>query len=223
MGAGRQVLDLRHAVQRVVERLADHGPVDARRVAKAADLRQAPGAEVGDAEMADLAGPHEVRHGAHRLLQRRRVVLLVQIEDVDRLHAQAAQAGLGGQDAVAARQAAVVGALPRRIGELGGQHPPLALAADQAAGDLLGTAVIVDIRRVDEVDPGLPRTGCDAPGDVLLGGAAEHHGAEAERRHLQAAAAEPAIFHGNPPPCRAEAILGRTIRNADPDLSAILR
>ena len=55
IAARRQVLHLRLAVQRVVERLTGDRTIDARRVAQAADLRHPPAPVVRNAEITDLA------------------------------------------------------------------------------------------------------------------------------------------------------------------------
>src|SRR5262245_48853890 len=54
---------------------------------------------------------------------------------------------------------------------------------------------IVGVRRVDEVDAGLARFGNDARRGRFICRTTEHHGAEANRRNLQAAAAELAVLH----------------------------
>lgn len=46
----------------------------------------------------------------------------------------------------------------QRVGELGGQHPVVAVVPDGAAHDFLGAALLVDVGGVDEVDaPALAR------------------------------------------------------------------
>ena len=52
-----QMLDLRHAIDDVVERLAGNRSVDAELIGKADDFRQAPAMEVRYAEIAHLALP----------------------------------------------------------------------------------------------------------------------------------------------------------------------
>jgi len=62
---------LRHAVHRVVLRLAGRGPVDACLIAQAHQLREPPGPEVGHADVADLALALEIGESTHRLIERR--------------------------------------------------------------------------------------------------------------------------------------------------------
>src|SRR5262249_3691120 len=102
-----------------------------------------------------------------------------------------------------AREAAHVRSLSHRIGEFRGEHPLVALVRDGAAGHLLGTAAIVGVGTVDEIDARLARLSDDALCGRLVGGTTEHHGAEAEARHLQPAAPEIAIVHARLPQWRS--------------------
>ncbi len=195
IAAGRKVLDLGHAVHRVVIGLADDRAVDAEPVADVADLGDTPGAVVRDAEIAHLAVADQIAHRAHGLVQRRRVVFLVQVIDVDVVGAEPLQALFRRLQHPAPRQPAVIGIVADRVGEFGRQHPVLPVVGNRAADHLLGVAAVVGIRRVDEVDAGLARLGDDPRRGRLVGRPAEHHGAQADRRNLQAAAAELAVLH----------------------------
>ncbi len=195
IAAGRKVLDLRHAVHRVVIGLARHRAVDAEPVADVADLGDAPGAIVRDAEIADLAGAHQIAHRAHGLFQRRRVVFLVQEVDVDVVGAEPFQALVGRLQHPLPRQPAAIGIIAHRVGELCREHPVRSVVGNGAADHLLGVAVVIGIRGVDEIDAGLARLRHDARRGRFVGRAAEHHGAEADRRNLQAAAAKLAVVH----------------------------
>ena len=97
--------------------------------AQRADLGDAPGAEVGQAEIADLAGADEVAHRPDGLLQRRVRILAVQVVDVDPVGAEAAQRVLDRQHRPAPGQAALVRILAAGVAQLGGQDPAVALAA----------------------------------------------------------------------------------------------
>src|SRR3712207_1357919 len=150
--AGRQVLDLGHAVHGVVVGLADHRPVDAEAVADAADLGDPPGAVVRDPEVPNLARPHEVSHGAHGLGQWRVVVLLVEVVDVNGVGAEPPEARLAGLKNPFARQALPVRPLAGGVRDLGGEHPPVALGLDRPPDDLFGATLRVLVGGVDEVD-----------------------------------------------------------------------
>ena len=119
----------------------------------------------------------------------------VDVVEVDVVGLQPLQAGIDGAHQVAAREARVGDVGPHLLRALGGQHPAVALLLDGRADDLFGAAVGVDVGGVDEVDAALGRMVDDAPRLRLVGGAAEHHGAEAELRHLDAARAEEAVSH----------------------------
>ena len=94
VGAGRKLLDFGDAIERVIIGLVHDRPIDAHLVAQIADLGDAPGAMVRHAEVADLAVRCSVAERAHGLGERRVVILLVQIEDVDVVGAEPAQAFL---------------------------------------------------------------------------------------------------------------------------------
>ena len=157
-----------------------------------------PRRRVGEADVADLAGAHEVVERAHRLLDRRVLVPGVHPVEVDVVGLQPAQRLLAaGRERLAAGAAAVRIAREEVARELGGDDDavaPARVAADVVADDLLGVAVGVDVGGVDEVaaaleeavEDGLGVLDAGAPAPVL----AEGHRAEAERADAQAGAAE---------------------------------
>lgn len=198
-GAGRQLLGLRGAVERMIVGLACDRPADAHPVAQRADLGDTPGAVVGHAEIAHLALADQVAHGADRLLERRRVVLLVQIVDVDVAGAEPLQAGLDGAHDPMPGRAGAVGVRGALVGELGGDHPGVAVAGDGAADDPLGLAAGVGVGGVDEVHARVARLADDAQRGGLVGRSAKIHGAEAERGHAQTAPSQIAILHPGTP------------------------
>ena len=175
-GGRRQLLDLGHAVHRVVIGLAHHRPGDPQAIGDAADLGDAPGAEIRETEVAYLALPHEIAHRPHGFLERRRMVLLVQVVDVEIVSAQPLQAPLRRLQDPFARQAALVGTAAHGVADLGREHPAVALACNDASGHFLGAALIVLVGGVDEVDAGLARAADDALGGRRIRRAAEHHG-----------------------------------------------
>jgi hypothetical protein len=106
-----------------------------------------------------------------------------------------------------ARQAGVVRAVAHRHPHLRGQQHVLALAAERLADDLLGRAGRVDVRCVDEVDPGVEAHADLALGAVDVGAAdgagpadaTEGHRAEGENGDAQTGVAECPIFHVGEP------------------------
>ncbi len=196
MGAGRQVLGLGHAVHRVVVGLADHRAVDTEPVADRGDRGDPPGAIIGDSEMTDLALANQITHRRHRRLERRVVVLLVEVIDIDVVGAETLQARIARLDDPFARQAALVRSVAHRVAQLGGEEPAITLLGDRRADDLFGAAVIIGVGGIDEVDPGVARLGDDALARRRVGAPAEHHRAEADRRDLEPGAAEQAVIHG---------------------------
>ncbi|MHC2612069.1 hypothetical protein ACVMGF_003142 [Bradyrhizobium diazoefficiens] len=127
------------------------------RVADVADFGDAPGAIVRDAEIAHLARADQIAHRAHGLLQRRRMVLLVQIVDVDVVGAEPLEAFVRGLQHPAPRQPDPVGVIAHGVGELGRQHPDMAVVADRATDDLFGAALRIGVGGVDEIDSGIMR------------------------------------------------------------------
>ena len=115
--AAAGLLGLGAAVDQVVQRLAGHGPVDAFGVGQVRRFGDAPSTEIRHAEIAQLAGADQVADGAHRLAQRGVEVGAVEVQDVEVIGAQPAQAAFHGLDDPLAGRAPVVGALAQRVGE----------------------------------------------------------------------------------------------------------
>ena len=131
--------------------------------------------------------------------------------EVDIVGAEPLQARLDRVHDVAARRAAVVGALADGAEGLGGEHEVGARAAgigQRPAGDLLRQAFGIDVGGVDEVDAGVERAGDDAVGGRLVevadmgpdaAATAEGHGAEADFGYEQARTAEGLVAHEDDP------------------------
>ena len=103
--AGRQDLDLGHAVHRVVVGLADDRLRHAEVGAQGDDLGDAPAAIVGHAEVSDLPGSDQIADRFDRLDQRRVGIVLVQVVDVDVVGGEPLQAVVAGADDPAPGQA----------------------------------------------------------------------------------------------------------------------
>jgi hypothetical protein len=157
----------------------------------------APAAEIRHAPVADLSVTQHGAQGAQGLFQVHAVVVAVQVEDVDMVGLQAPQAGLDLALHPAARVVAFVHPLRHGIAQLGRQHPVVPLSLKQFAQHGLGRTLGVDIGRVDEIHALCARIGQDPGGLLAAGLVAEHHGAQAQRRHLQVAAPQPPIRHGH--------------------------
>ena len=189
-------------------------------------LHQVPAREVRAADVADLAGPHQVVERAQHLLDRRHGVEAVELVEVDVVGAEPAQARLDRPDQVVARRADVVGAGAEAEGPLGGDDHLVAAALDRLAQDLLGHAVRVDVGRVEHGEPGLeadvdePRGLGDvarAPGLEELVAAAECAGAEAQDGDLESRTAELPEFHDR---CSRGFVgsVGKSLRRTSPRL-----
>jgi hypothetical protein len=105
----------------------------------------------------------------------------VQVDQVDVVGPQPLQAGVHRLIDPFAGQPALVDAVAHRVGELGGDEPPVAPVGDGAAHDLFRLALVVDVGGVDEVDIALARLVDDPARYGLVGRTAEHHGAQRDR------------------------------------------
>ncbi len=148
-------------------------------------------------EIPDLPGTDEVGERAERLVDvgaRRGAVHLV---EVDPVRVQAAEARLDLLHDPAARVAAPVRALAHPAVELRREHDLVAPPRERLPDDLLVLAGRVDVRRVDDVDPGVQ---CcvddpDALGVVGVPPRAEHHRAEAQLADLDPGSTELPVLH----------------------------
>jgi len=196
--AGGQDLHLGHPVYGVVVGLADHWPGHAQGLGDADQFGDAPARIVVEAPVADLSRRQQVVHGTQSLLQRRRRIVEVEVVDIDVVGVEAAEAVIDGAVQPFAPQPPHVGILAHldhRVGDLGRQHPAVAVLADQLSDDALGGTEGIGVGGVDEVDAGVAPCLDDPLGCVLEDLVAEHHGAEADRRNPQSAAPESPVFH----------------------------
>ncbi len=133
------------------------------------------GAEIADADRADLAGAIERAHGFRDLLNRCVGIRPVNLIEVDGVGLQAAEGILNlPDDAVLARVAEWTAALPVET-DLGRNQRALAptTCGECLSDDLLGVAEAVDGRRIDEIDTAIQRR-VNRPDRVGLVAAAPH-------------------------------------------------
>ncbi len=156
------------------------------------------GGEGGAAEVADLAGPHQVGQRSQGLVDiglGRGAVDLIEVDVVD---AEPAQAVVARGHDPAPRVPLRVGVLAHLAVHLRGEDHPVPLGLRQRLpDDLLGLAERVDVGGVDEVDAGVEGGVDDADGVVVVGVAEgpEHHRPEAEWADFEAGSSECAVFH----------------------------
>jgi hypothetical protein len=175
--------------------------------------RDPPGGVVAGAQQADRAALGQLRERLHSLLQGRGAVLDVGVVEVQPLHTELAQAGLGllpdrlGAKALPARRAGVAGdQRPRahlgRHHDLVGHAPGPAPAADDPLA-LAGVAVplAVVVGRVEEVAARLQEAVEDGERGALVGPVAEVHRAQTELADPEAdpAVADGSLVHGGAP------------------------
>ena len=181
-----------------------------------------PGVHRRGADIAGLAGLHDIVQRFERLLDRRLVVETVDLIEVDIVHAEPAQAVVDlGEDRLA-RQAGAIGAGTHPAVDLGRDHHLVAAGEilDRPAEDLLAGAERIAIRGVEEIDAGFERLLderpalllAEAPGMVAAIAAAIAHAAEADARDIEAGAAELGVFHRVSEPVRASCKVRHDIR-----------
>jgi hypothetical protein len=161
------------------------------------------------AEIADLARLDQVVECFEGLLQRRGVVIAVDLVEVDVVGAEPGEAVIDlGHDRLAGEPFAV-GAGPHGVAQLGGDHHVVAVreVLQRPAEDLLARALRVHVRGVEEVDARVQgvadqraRIGlAERPDRVAALGLAVGHRADGEGRDVQAGGAELDVFHGKFP------------------------
>ena len=167
-------------------------------------LSNTPG--LGDLLGGPLAGPpveghavfNEEVHGPNGLLDGRRRVGSVAVDDINIVHVEPLERGLGPFDDVLAGEALVVGPLasPEDLGgndDVGALPPEL---PDGLAHDLLGAAVGVDLGVVEEVDAVVAAALEEGLGFLHVKLVAEAHPRTVgELAHLQARTAEVLVLH----------------------------
>ncbi|MNQ05494.1 hypothetical protein D3C85_182320 [compost metagenome] len=179
MLAGGQDLDFRPTVQHVVVRLAHDRLRHAHFFAQPQHFGDAPATEVRQAEAAQLARADQVAQRPQRLFQVFFVIVAVQVQDVHEIRAQARQALLDATYQPLARVMRQVRTLADSVADLAGQHPVVALSFQQLAHNLFRTALVVDVRGIDEIQAMVARRRDNARGLVVGRLFSEHHGAQA--------------------------------------------
>src|SRR5882724_1999496 len=116
-------------------------------------LHQVPAREVRTADVAQLAGTHEIIERAQGFLDGRLRVEAVQLEEVDIVRPESAQAPLAGLQQMMTRGADVVGSFSRAKSRLRRDDHAIAAAGDRLAQNLLGQTVRIDIGRSNMLRP----------------------------------------------------------------------
>ena len=123
------------------DRVDRHGPADGRR------------GGLGEAEVAHLPGPDQLRHRPDGLLDRRVRVDPVLVVEVDDVHAESPEACVAAVPDVLriAPDAEELAVRAADVSELRREHHPVATVADRPADELLVPARAVHVGRVEEV------------------------------------------------------------------------
>ena len=167
-------------------------------------LHQMPAGEVGAADVADLAGPHEIVQRGEGLLDWGQGIEAVQLEEIDMIGLQPLKGGVARIDEMPAGGADIV--RPRAGAErrLGRDQHAVAPSLDCLAQDLLGGAVGVDVGAVKhrqaciqaDIDQAAGRRDIGvAPGTEEFAFAAECPGPKTQHGHAEAGSAKSPVFH----------------------------
>jgi hypothetical protein len=184
-----------------VELLRDDGSRRAHLVAHAIHLGDLPGSEIRDAERPHLAFCHQLGDGPEGVLGRRRAVGLVQVEEVDVVGAEPAQAGLESEPQPLRRQGRVAVGVTEEHAALGGEGDLVASTGKQLREDAFGLAARVSVGGVDVGDAGIECRVEQSARPVEVDSVAEGHGAQhhrAERQGAEHHAGTPEVGAGRP-------------------------
>ena len=119
------------------------------RLLKVQRLCELPGFRRGRAEVAGLAGLHDVVKRLQRLFPRRRLIVAMDIEEVDMIDAEALEAVIHLRQDRFSRQADRIGTVAGRGAQLGGDDDRVAMdeILERPADYLLAFAVRIEIGR----------------------------------------------------------------------------
>ena len=153
------------------------------------------GGEIRAADVAHLAGAHEVVERAQGFLDRRERVVPVHLIEVEPVGLEPRQARLDGRHDVAARGAFLF-AVVHRHAEFRGQHDVLAAVAQHLTEHRLrAAAAAVNVGGIEQRDPGIERLVDDQAGAFEVHPLAEIVAAKPDQRDPQARLAQIAQNH----------------------------
>src|SRR3954447_12360399 len=157
-------------------------------------------AGLGQAQIADLAGVHELLHRPDGLLYLRVRVDAVLVVEVDVVDVQALERCVAGLTHVlgVAADAQALAVLAADVAELGGEHDLVAAVGDRVADELLVREGAIHVGRVEQSDAQLERPVDGAGGLALVGLAVElrhPHAAEALLRDLESLLSKLSVVH----------------------------
>ena len=134
---GGHDLDLGSAANSVVVRLANDGRLNACLNTKMDDLCYPPGRKVGHTNVVNFAGGDNVRQCVDCFVERRVVVVDMQIHDINVVGREPRKAVVNGLKHRLAAAPALIRATPKRVGKFARQDPFVSVFRDQCAGNPL--------------------------------------------------------------------------------------
>ena len=180
-------------------RLVGREPLPALGVADPQRLHQAPRLEVRAGRVEDLAVAHEIVERPQHLLERRLMVDMMDVVEVEVVGLQPLQRAFDLLLDVQSRHTGIVGPPAHRIEELGGDDGVLALTLQRDTQHRFRGAADIGIGRVEEVHARIERGVHHLRRTLLVGAIAEGHRAQADLGDFQAGTAEVAVVHGAAP------------------------
>src|SRR6185312_13697286 len=160
--------------------------------------------EIGAADVADFALPHEIRQCAQRFFERSQLVELVKLIEIDVISPKALQAGLDFLHDVQTRGADLIRARAHPAKDLGGEDDILPFVSERLARQGFGFTGRINVRGIDEIDARVEGVSDKRINVVLLKSAdgfedtalaAKRHRAEADPRDEHTRVAELGILH----------------------------
>jgi hypothetical protein len=125
-----------------------------------------PAREIRAAEIADLAGAHEIVQRAEHLFDRGERVEAMELEQVDVVCAQAAQASFNRPQQMPPGRTDIIWAITAAKGRLSRNEHLVAAASDRASQNLLRLPLGIDVGGIKEVEASL-QTYVDEPSCLL--------------------------------------------------------
>ncbi len=115
--------------------------------------------------------------------------------EIQTVSPQAIEAGFHSQHDVSPGQAARVHVIASGKVDLGGEDYFVATIGNQFAQDIFGAAAVIDVRRIEKVDPGLPAAAKHGRRCLFVSIAAKRHGSHTQTGNLYTRPSQGVIFH----------------------------
>src|SRR5262245_50707961 len=132
-----------------------NGTGQAKMVSAADHLDQMPAGKVGRADVTSLSRPDQVVEGAQSFFDRRKLVIAVELQQIDVVTVEAFQRGLAGLGDVLSARAHPMRPWLSPVAYLCGDQDVLSARTQRLSKDLFRGALRIDIGGVEEVESGV--------------------------------------------------------------------